>query len=302
MIGISNAPPTRLGRYAAVNCQAMRLARKHHLEACFIHMAAKWAYRLWPTFVWCRLPVMMWYAHGTIRWPVRLAHRCVDRVATSTPQGFSIDSPKRRVIGQGVDVELFHLPVRPTENRRDDLLYVGRISQRKRVVLLIEMMAALRQIEPTSPIRLRVIGPVLTVADLDYDRQVRSLIWQFGLADRIDMVGFVPQTHIPDFYRTAFAHLNVSQTGSMDKTVLEALACGCPVMTSNPAFSELLQDHQEFRLDDTAPENLAQRVLALHRRQNSYNPQSLRDLIVGHHDDHALVNRLLLELRDIMRR
>ena len=35
---------------------------------------------------------------------------------------------------------------------------------------------------------------------------------------------------LPAIYGSAFLHLNLSQTGSMDKTILESLACGCPTL------------------------------------------------------------------------
>jgi len=290
--------PRRFGSALLLNWQAFRLCRRYRIDACFIHMASDWAYYLYPTFRLCGIPVLLWYAHGTVTPRLRLAHACASRVVTSTPEGFRIPSPKVRVIGQGVDTELF----RPPEERAElcnDLITISRVSRRKRIDLLLSVMDVLRGIPGAPGLRLRVIGPLLTPDDLTYDAALRARVWRTGLQDWVEFVGFVPQEYIPTFYRSAFLHINVSQTGSMDKTVLEALACGCPVLTSNEAFREMLADYPEFIIRDERPEAIAEQVLSLYARREQYDPAQLRMLVVGKHDLPSYIQRLLVQLREL---
>ena len=131
-----------IGRRAAALGAAWRLARRERVDAVFVHMAHRQAYRLWPVFRLLRLPVLLWYAHGAVTWHLRLAHRSVDRVISSSPEGFRLRSARAHFIGQGVDTQLFSL--RPPAAARPHLLAVGRISRRKRLDLLVSMMAHLR--------------------------------------------------------------------------------------------------------------------------------------------------------------
>lgn len=291
--------PWLLGGLWLMNGRVWRLCRRYRIDVCFIHMASEWSYRLWFTFRLLQIPTLVWYAHGTVSNRLRLAHRCATRLVTSTPEGLRLTSNKVRVIGQGVDTDLFDIPA-CREDDRNDIIYVGRVSRRKRVGLLIEVMAALKQLAPDCPLRLKIIGPLLTTDDVLYDAEIRAKMWQLGLQTCIDFVGFVPQQHIPLFYSSAFLHLNVSQTGSMDKTVVEALACGCPVLTGNEAFYELLADYPDFVIQDEQPAAIAWQILKLYENRNRYSPQALRRLVLGKHDQQSYVKKVLANLHELL--
>lgn len=292
-------PGLRLAVVGLANLQALRLARRYRAEVCFVHMAVNWVYYLRPCFSLLRLPVLAWYAHGTVSDELHRAHRAATRIVTSTPEGFRIPSSKVRVIGQGVDTDVFSLP--PQQSERRNILAVTRVSPRKRIELLIEVMEALSTIVDAPCLRLRVIGTTVTREDQYYEIELRDRVWRTGLQDQIEFTGYVPQPHIPVYYRNSFLHLNVSQTGSMDKTVLEALACGCPVLTSNEAFFGLLRDYPEFIIRDERPEAIVRQILALYARRDEYDRVALRALVVGHHDVYTFVRNVLANLQAIRR-
>ncbi len=87
----------------------------------------------------------------------------------------------------------------------------------------------------------------------------------------------------------------------MDKTVLEAFACGCPVLTSNEAFHELLAAYPEFIIRDERPEAIAEQVLMLHANRDRYKPDDLRALILDKHDIHSYAEKILMQLHEIVR-
>ncbi|MFH1881976.1 MAG: glycosyltransferase, partial [Planctomycetota bacterium] len=163
-------------------------------------------------------------------------------------------------------------------------------------------MQHLRDMSDAPPLRLRLIGTTITREDQYYEIELRDQVWRLELQDWIEFVGFVPQAYIPVYYRRAFGHLNVSQTGSMDKTVVEALACGCPVLTSNEAFFNMLQGYPEFIIRDERPEAIAGQILKLHARRNQYDRAALRALVVGQHDMYTYVQKVLVNLQEICRK
>lgn len=290
--------PHRLGARWLVNMHALLLARHYQVDACFVHMAWEWAYYLNPTFQVLRLPVMVWYAHGVV--PPRLpqVERIATRMVTSVPQGLRIASDKVRLIGQGVDTATFDL--QPLAVERYDLLSVSRITPRKRIDLLLDVMAHLQTIPDAPPLRLVLIGPTLTPADQTYDENLRERVWDLGLQERVIFSGFVPQRYIPVFYRTAFLHINVCEQCALDKTGVEALACGCPVLTSSEAFFDLLHDYPELIIRDEHPTAIAQQVLDCYARRDAYDRLALRDLVVGHHDVHSYIQKLLANLHELV--
>lgn len=265
-------------------------------DACFVHMNHRWVQRLWPFLAPRGVPILLWYAHGTVGRGLRLAHRLVDRVVTSSAKGFRLPSRKTVVVGQAIDVA-HHRPLPPAA-QRNEMLSVGRIAPRKRVHRLVEALAALRALRPGSPLRLRLVGPVLP-GDRGYAARLRERIRELGLEERVFWAGPVDPARLPELYASAFVHLNVSRTGSMDKTVLEALACGCPVLTSNEAFEDLLAEHPSLFLHDDRPQALAHRILALHERE-PIEASALRRLVVGHHDLESHVTKILEQLGSLV--
>jgi len=265
--------------------------RRERFDACFVHMNASWVYRLWPVLRAARVPILLWYAHGTVTWRLRLAHRCADKVVSSTTEGFRIPSRKLEVIGQAIDTELFR-PL-PAASLRTDVIYVGRVSRRKRIARVLEGFAALHRLAPEPCFRLRIVGPTLTRDDRRYERELRAQARQLGIDAQVDWQGPVEMAATVDLHRSAFVHLNLSQTGSMDKTVMEALACACPVVTSNEAFRELLAGHPGLFLADDAPEAVARALLEVYQHPERFPARALRDLVEGRHDLHSYVAKVL---------
>jgi glycosyltransferase involved in cell wall biosynthesis len=266
------------------------------VQAVFIHMAHRHAFLLYPVFRVLNLPVLLWYAHGSVTWHLRLAHWCVDRVISSTPEGFRVPSRKAYFIGQGVDTDLFTLRPASASAEKRDLITVCRLSRRKRIDLLLSVMEHLR----ADGLRLKIIGVPLTDDDRAYEAELRDRAARLALP--VEFVGFVPLEAIPPFYATAALHLNVSRTNSMDKTALEALACGCPVLTSNPAFRALLADYPELVIRDDRPEAIAAQVRALLAPRADLAPEKLRALIVGRHDLHSYADRVMEHLNALVAR
>jgi glycosyltransferase involved in cell wall biosynthesis len=277
----------RWGMAAAV----ARWCRREAIDVCFVHMSAGWAYRLWPALRPLGVPILLWYAHGTVTWRLRLAHRAADCVVTSSPEGFRLPSAKLAVIGQAIDTELF----RPTPPgaARNDVLYVGRISPRKRIERVLDSFAAACALAPGEAIRLRLVGPTLNRADRAYGSELRARARALGIADRVDWVGPLTVAETASLYASAFVHVNLSQTGSMDKTVLEALACGCPAVTSNEAFRSTLAGRPGLFVADPTPDAVARAVLAVRADPMRHPPDELRALVVGRHDLGTHVDKLL---------
>lgn len=62
---------------------------------------------------------------------------------------------------------------------------------------------------------------------------VDALAAAAGVGDRVRRLGYVGDDDLPSLLRGALAHLFVSRAEGFGMTVVEAMACGCPVITTH---------------------------------------------------------------------
>ncbi len=128
-------------------------------------------------------------------------------------------------IPEGVDP--FFQPGPPAPARPEKvILYVGRRDPYKNLPLLVEALADLRA--RGIPARLRVIGP----ADARYP-EAPALAEKLGLNAHIDWIGYVTLEELRREYQTADVFCLPSRYEGFGLPVLEAMACGTPVVCSN---------------------------------------------------------------------
>jgi len=114
--------------------------------------------------------------------------------------------------------------------RRYDLphryvLYVGGIHARRRVDLLLRACA---QVLPARDVHLVVAGP--SSGD-GFD--TRTVAERLGLAERIRLLGFVPEEDLPGLYGAAAAFAWPAVYEGFGLPPLEALACGTPTVVAD---------------------------------------------------------------------
>ena len=288
--------PKRFGSAWALNITLYPLLRREKFDAVFIHMTHMWTYRLWPLFHLFHLPVLFWYAHGSVSWHLRLALKAAQAAVTSTPESLRLTSPKISIIGHGINTDTFAIPAERAPLK--EIIYIGRMSQRKRILEVIAAFDRLRAIDPASNWQLKLYGPTLTADDSAYLTQCTEDVRQRGLQDSVHFNGPIQHEQMPALYKTAAIHLSLSDTGSMDKTVLEALACGCPVLTNNPAFQTLLSNTPgQYTTTDT-PEQIARGILDVLAR--NYQPAQLRKLVTDNHSLPHCIERITAILTDLI--
>ncbi|XWX03512.1 glycosyltransferase family 1 protein [Aggregatilineales bacterium SYSU G02658] len=114
-------------------------------------------------------------------------------------------------------------------------LFVGTIEPRKNLPLLLDAYAALPRTE-----RL----PLLLGGGRGWGQaEVEAKIAEHGLAGDVRLIGFVPVADLPLWYNAAEVFVYPSVFEGFGLPVLEAMACGTPVLTSNvSSLPEVAQD------------------------------------------------------------
>ena len=133
------------------------------------------------------------------------------------------------IIPNGVDIERFSPDVPLIPEFCDDrlnILFVGRLEKRKGLGTLISAYGKAKKQYPNS--RLIVVGPGTKLRH-DYEKQIE----ENGLEDVV-FVGYISDEELPRYYRTADVFCSPA-TGheSFGIILLEAMACGRPVVASN---------------------------------------------------------------------
>ena len=133
----------------------------------------------------------------------------------------------------GYDKALFY-PRQPAElehfRRKQGLperfwLFVGTLEPRKNLMLLLE---AYRLLEKSQRLPLILAGGVGWRGE-----QIITAIDELGLSDSVRHVGFVPTADLPLWYNCAEVFLFPSIYEGFGLPVLEAMACGTPVLASD---------------------------------------------------------------------
>lgn len=203
-------------------------------------------YVVFGSLVWNLLgkKTSLWYAHGTVSTKLKLATIISSRIFTSTEKGFRINSPKRHIVGQGIDTDFFKSTTDKRPNDRLELLTVGRISPAKNLLFLISTCATLKQ--KGIPFHFTIVGEPQSYAEQAYKTQLLEYITEHNLESEVSLVGTVSQKDLPKTLTQHDVFISAGATGSLDKALLEAVACGIITLSSNEAFRDLVESEAEL--------------------------------------------------------
>jgi glycosyltransferase involved in cell wall biosynthesis len=114
----------------------------------------------------------------------------------------------------------------PTD--RPIITSVGHLIERKRHDVLVRATSLLRDRIPD--VLLVILG---SHSDESYTAKLKALIAELDLADNVRLLGTKPQSEVADFLRSSNAFAMVSSREGCCNAVLEALACGIPVVATD---------------------------------------------------------------------
>ena len=177
------------------------------------------------------------------------------------------------------------------------LLTVGRLSRSKDYGTIIQALDLLRSRSPDLDVCLRIIGTPFYADDRAYLTELEGLVREFALEAQVTFVGKVPNRLMVDEYRRCDVLINASHTGSIDKVVLEAMACEKPALTCNESFAPVLANHEGMLMfAPSSPAELAERltsVLALDESHRRELGRALRQIVVDDHSVAGLTDRFV---------
>jgi glycosyltransferase involved in cell wall biosynthesis len=135
------------------------------------------------------------------------------------------------------------------------ILTVSTLEPRKNLPRLLE---AFEKIKEQIPHRLVIVGPEGWRTGALHD----TIEW-LDLGDRLQMTGFVPDDELPYWYAAADLFAFPSLYEGFGLTVLEAMACGAPVLTSNVSALPEVGGDAAVYVDPLSVDVIAEQLLEL---------------------------------------
>ena len=242
---------------------------RHDYDAVFVHMNPEYVVLAGPLWRLLNKPIALWYTHKTVNLKLRIAVFFAHTVLTASAESFRLRTKKVRILGHGIDTNFFspNLGVM----RGSTVLSAGRLSPIKRHDLVIRAAKHF-----PNEVRIAGDGPEM--------QNLKNLAESLSLSSSVRFLGPQTQKELREEYRRAGVFVHASETGSLDKVVLEALACGLPVITTSPALKQL-----PVTVVSPTPDAIAKEVLNI--RQT--NTESLVTYVREHHSLQFLIPSIL---------
>ncbi len=151
-----------------------------------------------------------------------------------------------------VDTSLFKIK-KPIDQRRNLVGYVGRLSPEKGVINLVEAIPMILKERNDVGFLINGEGPLFD--------EVQKKISQYP-RNKVSLTNWRPREEVPDVLNELKLLVLPSYTEGLPNRILEAMACGTPVLASPVgAVTDLVSDGKTgFILENTSPKCIAENV------------------------------------------
>lgn len=173
-------------------------------------------------------------------------------------------------IPKTVDIKLF-VPTEnpPIEGRSFVIGTTGRIVKGKRHDLLIESINRLKK--SGSEVYLRVAG---NGSDLAY---YKSMVDEKGLNDYVEFMGRLEANEMITFYQSLDAYIHASNGETICYSIMEAQACGLPILASNvDGINNVITHKRDGLLFENQTNSICESILELQSNKQFYADQKIR--------------------------
>lgn len=201
-------------------------------------------------------------------------------------RGFGADIGKVSVLPMGVDLTERFTPDHSVPRSQGEMLFVGRLVEKKGLRYLIDAMPTVLGSTPYARLTIAGFGPE--------EAALKAQVKRLGLESVITFLGAVQQMELPSLYRRAalfvapFVKADTGDQEGLPVALMEAVACGCPVVAGHvPGIDDLLGDlTSELCVDARDPQALAARIVAglNHPEAERARAQRVRDTASAHVD------------------
>jgi teichuronic acid biosynthesis glycosyltransferase TuaC len=165
-------------------------------------------------------------------WAARVCRLFIapSRYARNSVAHFTGDSPKLRIVPNGVDGGIFTTLDGGRRPDADQIVFVGFVNRTKGVDVLLSAMRLLLDRRPQS--RLLLVGGGFYQHTRRQGEQLRRMAVELGLSDHVQFAGMKTPDQVAACMRESALLVLPSRRETFGSVLAEALACGTPVVAT----------------------------------------------------------------------
>ncbi|MDD4761918.1 MAG: glycosyltransferase [Candidatus Pacebacteria bacterium] len=213
----------------AFNFYRIILKERKNYDAVFVHMNQE--YVLLGGFLWKIMgkKVFLWRNHPRGNFLTMMAVFLSDKVFYTSSFSYTAKFRKAVRMPVGVKIENENPEIHKTGEILK-ILYLGRVAPIKHIEIAIEAAKILK--DKGVKFKFDIIGKVLE-KDREYEKGLRMRVKNLGLLREVNFFPEVSHKEAIKIFSEYDVLINVTDTGSMDKTIFEAGVAGVIVISSN---------------------------------------------------------------------
>lgn len=266
-------------------------ALKGEYDRVFVHMNPE--YMLLGGLYWRfkGKKVAFWYNHPLGSLITKIGLFLANIVFFTSSFSFAAKNPKSVKMPVGIDINF--LKKDPAIKKEENsVLYLGRISPIKNVDVLIGAA------KKDARFRFLIVGDPTPgkKIEAEYLESIKKIS-----PENVRFKKGVPYIKTPAIYNQHQIFVNLTDTGSLDKTTLEAMACQVPALVSNRSFEKILpedlRDILIFKEKDV--EDLYRKIthiFSLSKEERENIGKILRQIVIKDHSLDLLTNKIIEHL------
>jgi glycosyltransferase involved in cell wall biosynthesis len=259
------------------------------IDGVFVHMCPIYVIASFPLAKIFRKKIILWFAHKNVGFELKLSEKLVDKILTASEESCRLKKRKKiNVIGHGIDVNRFKPGKNNFKKESYTIFTAGRINPSKDLGTLVKAVDILIKEKNIKNLRVIIAGNPITEKEKKYLNEIKNLVKDKGLINIFNFIGSIPNYKMPEYYQSSDIFINLSHTGSIDKVVLEAMACEIPVLTCNESFDDILDNKYIFRKKNCR--ELADKIINL---KNNNFKDNLRKIVIDNYNLDNLVRSVL---------
>ncbi|MGB9911221.1 MAG: glycosyltransferase family 4 protein [Microgenomates group bacterium] len=149
------------------------------------------------------------------------------------------------------------------------ILYVGDVNWNKNVIGLIKAFKIFNS--QFSIYNLVLVGKAFEDKELKETKEIIQLIKELNLINKIKILGYVPTEDLVVIYNLASVYCQPSFSEGFGLPVLEAMACGCPVISANTSSLPEICGKSAILFDPYNIKNITQALVRIIKDEKKRN-------------------------------
>jgi glycosyltransferase involved in cell wall biosynthesis len=264
-------------------------------DAVFVHMNQEYVVLGWKFWKLLGKKIFLWRNHPKGNFFTDIAALVSEKVFYTSPKSYTAKFKNSVLMPVGIDTDLFTLEsrIQNLESRKAKILSLGRISPIKNIDKIVD--AAILLDSRNVDFVLDIVGDPINPEDVEYLESLKKKAENLITKNKVNFLRAVSQEKVVELYQTHEIFVNLTPSGSMDKTILEAMSCGSLPVVSN----EYYKDMKPVIFTGISSQDVAQNLDVILTKEPNTETASLRQYVVENHGLNALIGKLVKEIKNV---